>query len=144
MITSEMKIGEIVAVLATGGLRIVSVTSLRGGEFVVRLRVDPAHVVDPAMTHAEGRGATIAEAIEDAREGWVRFSSYRRERALAQVAGLVGVATEACDERAHRDADDGDGDQHLQQGETVVAPHTRALIALRTSCTRPRASASSR
>jgi hypothetical protein len=91
MITSEMKIGEIVAVLATGGLRIVSVTST-GGEFVARLRVDPAHVVDPAMTHAEGRGATIAEALEDAREGWARFAAYRRERAMAQA---VQVALEA-------------------------------------------------
>jgi hypothetical protein len=91
MITSEMTLGDVVEVLATGGLRIASLTAT-GGEFVARLRVDPAHVVDPAMTHAEGRGATIAEAIEDAREGWVRFSSYRRERAMAQA---VQVALEA-------------------------------------------------
>ena len=83
-----MKIGEIVAALATGGLRIASLTAT-GGEFVARLRVDPAHVVDPAMTHAEGRGATIAEALEDAREGWVLFSFYRRERAMAQAVELA-------------------------------------------------------
>lgn len=91
MIDGNMSLVDVVAVLSAGGLRIVSVTST-GGEFTARLRVDPAHVVDPAMTHAEGRGATIAEAIEDAREGWVRFSSYRRERALAQA---VQVALEA-------------------------------------------------
>lgn len=91
MIDGNMSLVDVVAVLATGGLRIVSVTST-GGEFTARLRVDPAHVVDPAMTHAEGRGATIAEALEDAREGWVRFSSYRRERALAQA---VQIALEA-------------------------------------------------
>ena len=91
MITSEMSLGDVVAVLATGGLRIASLTAT-GGEFVARLRVDPAHVVDPAMTHAEGRGATIAGALEDAREGWARFAAYRRERAMAQA---VQVALEA-------------------------------------------------
>jgi hypothetical protein len=91
MITSEMTLGDVVEVLATGGLRIASLTAT-GGEFVARLRVDPAHVVDPAMTHAEGRGATIAGALEDARDGWVRFAAYRRERAMAQA---VQVALEA-------------------------------------------------
>lgn len=92
MIDGNMSLVDVVEVLATGGLRIVSLTALRGGEFVVRLRVDPAHVIDPAMTHAEGRGATIAEALEDARQGWVSFAAYRRERALAQA---VQIALEA-------------------------------------------------
>jgi hypothetical protein len=91
MIDGNMSLVDVVAVLATGGLKIVCVMRT-GGEFTARLRVDPAHVVDPAMTHAEGRGATIAEAIEDARQGWVSFAAYRRERALAQA---VQIALEA-------------------------------------------------
>lgn len=86
MITDDMTLREIVTVLSAAGMKIVSIAS-EGREYVAKLRVEDAHLpedstVPPAWAtrHAEGRGATIADAVEDARQGWIGYMHFVKER----------------------------------------------------------------
>lgn len=77
MIHAEMTLGDLQIVLAAAGMRVARLES-EGREFVAKLRVDDAHLPEGCeVRHAEGRGATIAEALEDARLGWVGYLHLR-------------------------------------------------------------------
>ena len=77
MIHEEMTLGDVAIVLAAAGMKIVRLES-EGREFVAKIRVADAHLPeDCAVRHAEGRGATIAAALEDARQGWIGYLHLR-------------------------------------------------------------------
>lgn len=80
MITEDMSLRDVEAVLATGGLRIASVT-FHGGEYTVSLAVEPAHQFDSAITGARETDKSLARAIEGARQAWCRWADYRRRQA---------------------------------------------------------------
>jgi hypothetical protein len=84
VIHENMTLGECLVVLRACGLTIEALAR-RGQQFTARLAADPAHLPDGAtVTSAEGRGASIAEALEDARLGWVLWGQ-RANRAEVQA-----------------------------------------------------------
>lgn len=81
MINGNTTLSDLGLLLTGAGLTIGSVTRC-GAQYVVRLDVAEAHRVDDKIRSAEGRGSTLAEAIEDARLGWVSYATRARRGAL--------------------------------------------------------------
>ena len=80
LITEDMSLRDVEAVLATSGLRI-SLVTLHGGKYTVSLAVEPAHQIDSVTTGARETDENLARAIEGARQAWCRWADYRRRQA---------------------------------------------------------------
>jgi len=81
VINGNTTLADLALLLTGAGLRIGAVTRV-GEQWVVRLDVAEAHRVDDKIRSAEGRGASLAEGIEDARLGWVSYATRTRRGAL--------------------------------------------------------------
>lgn len=102
-ITETTEAGDVPLILGAQGLTISSVTR-RGGVYLATLRVLAEARVDERIDAATGSGPTLASALEDARQGWVRWrDGYLRRRspatgeheALADVLGAWSAEGEA-------------------------------------------------
>lgn len=79
MITETTEIGAVVYMLAAAGMQIRHVRCV-GGIWHATLVVDDAHVLGDKHESA-GMGPTMASAIEDARDGYVRYCAAYLRRA---------------------------------------------------------------
>lgn len=95
MIDDNTTLADLSALLEGAGLRVASVRR-EGGRYVAVLDIEEAHAFDKVRA-CEGGGATLAEAIEDARLGWVNW-----------VAHIARLEAEAEDERDGIDGVDPD------------------------------------
>ena len=75
LIDNNTTLSDLVHLLEGAGLRIASVRRERG-RYVVVLDIEKAHAIDGKVRACEGSGATLAEAIEDARFGLVGWAAY--------------------------------------------------------------------
>lgn len=83
LIDNNTTLSDLVHLLEGAGLRIASVRRERG-RYVVVLDIEKAHAIDGKVRACEGGGATLAEAIEDARLGWVGWAAYIARRPSAR------------------------------------------------------------
>lgn len=80
LIDDNTTLSDLVHLLRGAGLRVASVRRERGRYVAVLDNIEKAHAIDDKVRACEGSGATLAEAIEDARLGWVGWAAYIARR----------------------------------------------------------------